>query len=248
MTGEEVWSACHATYELAYSQFVIFNHAGVRQLIYWDSQFVRSLDPQTGKIHWQVPFAVRHAMCIASPVKSGSKLLVSSFYDGSMLMELDDDKPEARMLWHVQGQGERPNQTDGLHSVITTPVIEGDHFYGTCSYGEFRGLRLEDSERVWENKEMTRQGRWGSAYLVRHEDKYFMVNDVGELLIVRFSPDGPQVIDRAQLIQPDTESGYGAQRFANSIVNWCHPAFANKHVVIRNDHEIVRVSLEHFKN
>lgn len=242
-TGQEVWKSCHATYELGYSQFVIYEHAGVRQLIYWDSEWVRGMDPQTGEVYWQLPMACKSAMCIATPVKSGSKLLVSSFYDGSMLVELDDRQPKAKMLWHVKGIGERPQQTFGLHSVITTPIIEGDYFYGTCSYGEFRGLRLEDSERIWENKDITRQGRWGSAFLVRHQDKYFMVNDVGELLIVRFSPQGPEVIDRTQLIKPDTESGFGPRKFANSIVNWCHPAFANKHVIIRNDHSIRRVSL-----
>lgn len=243
LTGEEVWKSCHATYELGYSQFVIFDHAGVRQLVYWDPESLRGLNPQTGEIYWQVPMACKSAMCIATPVKSGSKVLVSSFYDGSMLVQLGDDKPSAEMIWHVKGKGERPHQTDGLHSVITTPIIEGEYFYGTGSYGEFRGLRLQDSERVWENKELTRQGRWGSAFLVAHGDKYFMANDVGELMILRFTPDGPQVIDRTQLIEPDTESGYGKSRFANSIVNWCHPAFANQHVIIRNDQKIVRVSL-----
>jgi outer membrane protein assembly factor BamB len=243
MTGKEVWKSCHATYELGYSQFVVFEHAGVRQLIYWDPEWLRGINPQTGHVHWQIPMACKSAMCIATPVKSGSKLLVSSFYDGSMLVELDDNQPAAKMLWHVKGRGELPQQTFGLHSVITTPIIEGDHFYGTCSYGEFRGLRLADSERVWENKEITRQGRWGSAFLVAHGDKYFMVNDAGELLIVRFSPQGPEVTDRTQLIDPDTESGFGPRKFANSIVNWCHPAFANKHVIIRNDHKLQRVSL-----
>ena len=90
---------------------------------------------------------------------------------------------------------------------------------------------------------MTRQGRWGSAFLVAHGDRYFMLNDVGELLIVRFTPAGPVQLDRTQLIKPDTESGYGPTRFANSIVNWCHPAFANRHVIVRNDSEIVRASL-----
>jgi hypothetical protein len=182
-------------------------------------------------------------MSIATPVKSGSRILVSSFYSGSMLVDLADDRPAADKLWHIQGISERPEGTDGLHSVITTPVIQGDHFYGTCSYGEFRGLALETGDRVWSSDKLTRQGRWGSAFLVAHGDRYFMVNDVGELLIIRLAPEGPQIIDRTQLIEPDTESGYGPRRFANSIVNWCHPAFANRHVVIRNDHEMLRASL-----
>jgi outer membrane protein assembly factor BamB len=244
LTGEEVWKAVPASYELGYSQFVIYEHAGVRQLIYWDPQSLRSLNPQTGETYWDVPMTVRHQMTIATPVKSGSRLLVSSFYSGSMLVEMDTQKPTAKKLWHIQGKSERPDGTDGLHSVITTPIVQGDHFYGTCSHGEMRGLELASGKRVWENKSLTRQGRWGSAYFVRHQDRYFMVNDEGELLIVRLSPKGVEEVGRTLLIKPDTESGFGPRRFANSIVNWCHPAFANGHILIRNDHEMVRVSLQ----
>lgn len=244
VTGEEVWKACPANYELGYSQFFAIDHAGCRQLIYWDPQSLRSLNPATGEIYWSVPMNTKSAMSVATPVKSGSKLLVSSFYSGSMLVQLDDEKPTATKIWHVQGRGERPNQTEGLHCVITTPVIEGDYFYGTCSYGELRGLELSTSERLWENKELTRQGRWGSCYFVKNGDRYFVFNDEGELLILRLSAEGPELVDRTKLIEPDTESGWGARRFANSIVCWVHPAFANKHVVVRNDHEIIRVSLE----
>ncbi|MCP4189967.1 MAG: PQQ-binding-like beta-propeller repeat protein [Planctomycetaceae bacterium] len=243
MTGEEVWSALPANYELGYSQFVIYEHAGTRQLIYWDPQFLRSLNPQTGEVYWEIPIQVNSGMSIATPVKSGSKMLVSSFYSGSVLVELADDQPTAKKLWEVHGAGERPQQTDGLHAMITTPIIQGDYFYGTCSYGEFRGLDLKTGERLWVNDKLTRQGRWGSAFLVANGDRYFMMNDEGELLIVKFSPEGPEEIDRTKLITPDTESGYGVRRYANSIVNWCHPAFANKHVIVRNDHEILRMSL-----
>ena len=244
LTGIEAWCAVPKdTYELGYSQFVIFEHAGVSQLIYWDPGAVWSLNPATGDVLWKVPMRVRHHMAIATPVRRGSRLLVSSFYSGSMLLEIDEHKPAAKRVWRIEGKGEKPGETAGLHSVITTPVIQGDHFYGTCSYGEFRGLELESGKRLWEDKTLTRQGRWGSAYLVRHEDRYFMVNDEGELIILRLNPHGPEVVDRTQLIQPDTASGFGPKRFYDSTVNWCHPAYANRHVIIRNDHQMVRVSL-----
>ena len=49
-----------------------------------------------------------------------------------------------------------------------------EDYYGTCSYGELRGLSLSDGERVWEDKEITRQGRWGSMFWVKHKDRYFV--------------------------------------------------------------------------
>lgn len=244
MTGEEKWKALPTKYELGYSQPIIYEIAGVPQLIFWDIKGLHSLNPATGEAYWTVPMEVSNVMAIATPVKSGNKILVSSFYSGSMLVEVDETKPGAKMLWAVKGKSEYPNGTEGLHAVITSPVIQGDYFYGTCSYGEFRGLKLANSERVWVNDKLTRQGRWGSAFLVKHGDRYFMNNDIGELLIVKFTPEGPIEIDRTKLIEPDTNSGFGARRLFASTVNWVHPAYANRHIIVRNDHEILRASLE----
>ena len=171
-----------------------------------------------------------------------SRILVSGFYDGSMLVEVTGT--DAHMVWKNGGPGEKPNETKSLHAVMTTPIVAGDHFYGTCSYGELRGLQLSDGERVWEDRKLTRQGRWGSFFWVKNGDRYFVNNDLGELLIVKFSPTGPELIDRAKLIEPDTHCGYGPRRFFDDVVNWVHPAYANRHVIIRNDSEIRRVSLE----
>lgn len=244
MTGKEIWRQLPTDYELGYSQPVIYDAGGVRQLIFWDPKALHSLNPATGEVYWTVPMAVANFMAIATPVKSGSKLLVSSFYSGSMLVELDDSKPAAKKLWAIKGASEYPNKTEGLHAVITTPVIDGNYFYGTCSYGMFRGLKLDTGERVWANDKLTRQGRWGSAFIVRHGDRYFMNNDVGELLILKLTPEGPIEIDRTKLIEPDTNSGFGPRRLFASTVNWVHPAYANRHIIIRNDHEILRASLE----
>lgn len=243
-TGEILWSALSTDYELGYSQPVIIEAAGVRQLLMWDPKALHALNPQTGESYWSVPMDVGQNMAIATPVRSGPHVLVSCFYSGSMLVELNGETPTAEKLWHIEGKGVFPNQTRGLHAVITTPVIQGDYFYGTDSYGEFRCLSLQTGERVWTDDTITRQGRWGSAFLVRHGERYFMNNDKGELLILTLSPEGPTVIDRAPLIEPTTDSGFGPGRFFSDSVNWVHPAYANRHLVTRNDEEIIRVSLE----
>lgn len=244
MTGKEIWHALPANYELGYSQPMILEAGGKRQLIIWDPKALHSLNPETGEVYWSEPMAVAGAMAIATPVKSGNKLLVSSFYSGSMPMELDSSKPAATKIWAIKGKGELPDKTEGLHAVITTPIIEGDYFYGTCSYGMFRGLKLSTGERVWANDKLIRQGRWGSAFLVKNGDRYFMNNDDGDLLIMKFTPEGPIEIDRTKLIAADTNSGFGPRRLYASTVNWVHPAYANKHIIVRNDHEILRASLE----
>ncbi|MFV1967249.1 MAG: PQQ-binding-like beta-propeller repeat protein [Pirellulaceae bacterium] len=241
-SGKERWKALPANYDMPYSSPVILEIAGIPQLIQWDQQHLSALNPDNGRLLWQVPFRVRSNMALGRPVLIGDRLLVSGFYNGSMLVQVTAEGPT--VLWKNGGVGERSHQTKSLHAVITTPIAKGECFYGTCSYGELRGLSLADGSRIWEQKNLTRQGRWGSMFWVKNGDRYFVNNDLGELLIMDFTPDGPRVFDRAKLIEPDTHCGYGVRRFADALVNWVQPAYANRHVIIRNDSEIRRVSLE----
>ena len=76
----------------------------------------------------------------------------------------------------------------------------------------------------------------------------------GGLIIAQFSPEGYVELDRTHLLNPTSRSGYGGSRAgtrsryrhgqSDRLVVWAHPAFANRHVVLRNDEEIIRVSLD----
>ena len=67
-------------------------------------------------------------------------------------------------------------------------------------------------------------------------------------------PEGYVELDRTHLLNATSRSGYGGSRAgtrsryrhgqSDRLVVWAHPAFANRHVVLRNDEEIVRVSLD----
>ena len=60
-------------------------------------------------------------------------------------------------------------------------------------------------------------------------------------MIARFSPEGYDEVSRTRLIEPTHP--YVRRRRSGPAVNWSHPAYANRHVVARNDEEIVRLSL-----
>lgn len=237
-TGAEIWRALPSDAELGYAQPVITTAGGLRQLIIWHPAAVVSLDPASGKVNWQQPFRVNMGMTLATPVSSGPHLLVSSFYNGSMLLDLAKDK--ANLVW--KGKSDSEINTDGLHAVVNTPVIAGDYIYGICSYGQFRCLNVKTGERVWETLAVTKEkARWASGFIVRHEDRYFINNDRGELIIAKLSPEGYVEISRTALIKPTTDSG---NRRELGAVNWSHPAYANRHIILRNDEEISSFSLE----
>jgi outer membrane protein assembly factor BamB len=244
LTGEERWRALSSDWEMGYGQPVLFEIGGKRQLIIWDPRYLNSLDPRTGEIFWQQEFDVGGGMSVTTPVLGDDgMLLVSQFYKGSMMMELNGDKPEARMLWKGKSNSEMPGNTDGLHSLITTPILEGDTIYGVGSYGELRALDAASGERLWLSDAMTRQGRWGTAFFVKNGDRYFVNNDEGDLIIARFSREGYEEVDRTRLIEPTSSAGFGPRKRFDARVNWSHPAYANGHIVARNDKEILRASL-----
>jgi outer membrane protein assembly factor BamB len=237
-TGKEVWRALSSEREEpGYAQPILFDIAGVRQLIMWHPLAVVSLDPATGKVNWQQPFKVHNNVNLATPVMHDSRLLVSSFYNGSMLLDLSHKQPVK--LW--QGKSDSEIDSDGLHSLISTPVFDGDYIYGVCGYGQFRCLRASTGERVWETMAVTgEKARWTTAFIVRQSNRFFINNDHGELIIAKLSPEGYQEISRTKLIKPTSNPGNRRQLAA---VNWSQPAYANKHIIARNDEEIISASL-----
>jgi outer membrane protein assembly factor BamB len=238
-TGEEIWRALSSDWEPGYNQPIIIQAGGVRQLIVWHPRAISALDPVTGKVYWEVPSEVDMGMTVATPVQSGSYLLVTSFYNGARMLKLHDSKPGAEMLW--SGKSNSEVETDAIHSTISTPIIEGDYVYGIDSHGELRCLELATGRRVWESMALTKErARWATAFFVRNGDRYFINNDRGELVIAKLSPAGFHEISRTKLVEPTHPT---ARRRELGAVHWSHPAYANKHIFVRNDKEILKASL-----
>ena len=244
-TGEEIWRAIDVTSEMGYAQPIIYEAGGARQLIIWHPQALASLDPETGELYWEQPWEVGMGVTVATPVRSGDYLLVSQFFYGSLMVRLSQDRPAATHLWQGQGRSELPDQTDTIHAMVTTPVIIGDYVYGVDSYGELRGLDARTGRRLWMSPDMTAQARWSTAFLVRHEDRYFVNNDEGDLILAQFTPQGYVELGRTRLIEPTGSSGTRTPhgRIEARLINWSHPAYANGHIVHRNDRQIIRASL-----
>ncbi len=239
-TGAEVWRALSSDSEPGYNAPLVFDVGGVRQLIVWHLRAITSLDPRTGERYWEIPFEVRMGVTIASPVRSGPYLLVASFFNGSRMLRLNLDRPDASLVWRSEESTEV--DTDKLHSMIGTPVIDGDTVYGIDSYGELRGLDARTGERLWESQALTvERARQATAFFVRNGDRYFINNDRGELIIARFAPHGLEVVSRTHLLEPT--SPVPRRRELGSVL-WSYPAYANRHIVMRNGREIVRASLE----
>ena len=107
-------------------------------------------------------------------------------------------------------------------------------------------MDLTTGERLWSSDQLVPEDSWASSHLVQYEDRAFIPVETGELVIARFTPAGYEEVDRTHLLTPTTRTrGGGSNRFRqhDRPVLWAHPAFANRHVIARNDNEVVRLSL-----
>ncbi|MBS1828269.1 MAG: PQQ-like beta-propeller repeat protein [Acidobacteria bacterium] len=237
-TGRVVWKALSAEdSEPGYSQPLLIANPRP-QLIVWHAGAIDALDPGTGKQLWSHPFRIRMNTPIATPAWAAPHLLVSGFFDGARMLRLGDGAPE--LLWRsVEGNEVK---SDKLHTLMSQPVIDGDYVYGVCSFGQLRCLKRSTGERVWETQAATvERTRNVSAWLIRHEDRTVIFNDRGELILARLRPSGYEEISRTTIIEPTSPAG--GRREKKAVV-WTHPAFANRHILVRNDEKVVRVSLD----
>jgi outer membrane protein assembly factor BamB len=236
-TGVERWRALND--RPSYAAPIVIEQARKRVLVCYTGDNVVGLDPQSGDVYWKYPFppTTEIVQAIATPVLSRNMLFMTNFFDGSLLLRLRQDTPSVEKVWKRVGPSER--QTDGLQSMISTPVLSGEYIYGVDSHGELRCLDLMTGDRIWESDAAVRHSRWANIHFVENGDKVWMFNEHGELIISRLSPEGFEEISRAKLIEP-TRDQCPSRRGG---VNWSHPAFAYKHVFARNGRELVCANL-----
>lgn len=234
-TGEQRWAALSDRGQ--YAAPILVEQAGKKVVVVWTGDAVVGLEPSSGKTWWRYEWKPRNMpIGVATPVLDGDRLFMTSFYDGSLLLKLKQDTVAVDKVWQRVGQSERV--TDALHSIISTPIILGDHVYGVDSYGELRCLNLANGDRIWENQTATPKARWSTIHFVKNGDRVWMFNERGELIIGRLTPQGYEELSRAKLLAPTLD-----QLNQRNGVCWSHPAFANRAVFARNDQELVCADL-----
>ena len=227
-TGKEIWRALSSE-NPGYSAPVIAQVGARRELLVWHGEAVNGLDPETGTVFWTIPIETHVGMAIATPRVLGDALFVTGFSHRSTLIRLGDPPT---VEW-------RGNSKLGVASTLATPFLLDGHIYSCGDKGGYTCVRMEDGERLWTDYGPTANGRrisWGTVFTIQHQDRFFLANDDGELMIARLSPRGYEEVSRTRLLEPTTPLG-------RRTIVWSHPAFAHRQVYARNDREIVCLSL-----
>jgi outer membrane protein assembly factor BamB len=230
-TGEELWRSLSAQ-EPGYSPPTMIETGAGRQLVVWHPEAVNGLDPKSGQVRWTVPLTPDYGMSIMAPQQFGDLLFVGGVGTQAVLLRLAADGASVEEVW-------RGTRDTALYPVCATPLIADGYLYGCCNRGEFRGVKLETGERLWDTYAPTTgadRGNSGTAFLVKNDEVYFLMSETGHLIIARLNPEGYEELGRAKLLEPTGDA------FGRAVV-WSHPAFANRCIFARNDKELICVSL-----
>jgi outer membrane protein assembly factor BamB len=238
--GKEVWKALTSE-EVGYSPPRLIESGKHKLLVVWLSDSLNGLDPATGEVRWTQEYPVgrtliRPAVNIITPVVAGRTLYVSTAYHGTMAVELDEKLGSPKVKW--SGKSNRMDKADGLHSLMPNPVAAGGYLYGCCAMGEMRCLDTKTGKETWKTYDFMggEKADCGTAFIVPHGERYWVFNDAGELFLAEMTPKGHKIVTRAKIIEP-------LEKARGRTVVWSHPAFARKCVFVRNDKEMVCVSL-----
>ncbi len=243
--GKELWKAGSSS-EPGYCAPLMRTLGGRRQLIVWHAEALVGLESDSGKVLWSVPHRTTAGMAITTPAIEGNRLVVSSQYEGTLMLEFRPGIAEPAVLWRAFAgtSPERQWKKAGFNTTMSTVLLTSGHVYGVSLYGEACCLNGDNGQRVWTTLQPTSGGtvpreRWSTLFMVPHGDKVFIFSEKGDLILARLKPAGYDEISRVHVLDPDMLSaGNGGRK-----VIWSHPAFANRCLYVRNNCEIVCLSL-----
>ncbi len=240
-TGEEHWRAIDD--DASYVAPIVIDQAKRRVLVVYTANELFGLNPETGKAYWSYSMpGSKWPIGISTPILTtyqGKRyLFTTNAHVGSALLRLEEERPGISEVW-------RRNDTrspDNLHSLIPTPYIKDGYIYGTHQKGELRCLELLTGKLMWESTEAVEPDRFATIHMVAQGDAgqpVWIFNEHGELIIAELSPEGYQQNSRGKLVNR-TAAGMPSRIGG---VTWAHPAFAYKHVLARNDNQLVCADL-----
>ena len=222
-SGRQAWEALNEP--ASYSSPIVLTAGGTRQLIVWTEQSVSSLDPATGKLLWRERFVAGNDMFVASPIGSDERLFV-----GGAMLQLTSDKPGATLLWPATGARKVLSDT-------STGLLRGELLFSVRTGGPFVCFDAATGQQLWTTNGVTDQKSGASVHIVAHGDSVLLFNERGELVRARLSATGYHEISRVKVIAPTYD-------FGGRKVAWAAPAFANRHLFVRSDQELICASLE----
>ncbi len=206
-TGKVVWRVlvdAGGMFGSAFSSPIHRRIAEKDQIIVQTRLRMVGVDPESGEALWSRDIPATLGMNILTPTLIGNSLFTSSYGGGSRLIEIqgNGEKLESATLWRTPLQG-----------YMSTPVVIEGHAYMHLRSRRFTCVELATGEQKWTTKPY---GEYWS--LVARNDRILALDERGELLLIRATPEKFDLLDSCKISDEET---------------WGHLAVVGEEVFVR---------------
>ncbi len=218
-SGKLAWKS--GSSNAGYSSPALATLAGKEQLLVFNAAGVAGLAPDTGRELWNFPFPTEYDCNTATPVVlSDSEVLISAGENhGAVILQLKASGAgfTVAAVWESLGKDSQ------LRAEWQTPVVHDGHLYAldnSGSAGPITNLvciRLADRRTVWQKP------RFGKSNLILADDRLWLTNMQGEVVLVEASPEAFRELGRIQVLQTTRQA----------------PALANGRLYVRDDEQVI---------
>jgi len=187
--GSTVWRSMEDRREMygsAFSSPVLAKIAGKDQLLAQTRAEIAGLDPSSGDVLWKYPVKAFRGMNILTPVPVGDRIFTATYGGGAFAFEIagEDGEFDCEKVWQMKVEG-----------YMSTPTRIGDCVYMHGRDKRFHGFDVVTGDLLWSTKE--KFGEYWS--LVANGDRILALDEDGELLYWRVSPEKAELLGRAKL-------------------------------------------------
>lgn len=208
-TGQRRWS-CAADKD-SYSSLHPTQFFGQQQVVFVGGSGVKFIAPKTGSVLHEHSFPIAGYRAVQPAVVDADKLLFTSEYAGSRLIQLQASETEwtSKELW----------TTRNLKPDFNDFVIHGDAIYGFDG-NVFACIDLATGQRNWKS------GRYGKGQviLLAASDLLLVISEMGELVLLQADPREHVELATLQALPGKT---------------WNHPVVVGDRLYLRNAGEAV---------
>lgn len=169
LTGATLWGS--ESDRAAYSSGVLARVGEITQVVYFSDRRTLGVDVRDGRLLWSYDRASNNTANIATPVVSGTRVLVSSEYDtGAGLLELSSSG--AREVYF----------TRNMRNHYSSSVLVGDYVYG-FSDAILTAMRFADGTVAWQDRSV------GKGSLIYADERLYLYGEDGVVGLAEPTPE-----------------------------------------------------------
>jgi outer membrane protein assembly factor BamB len=192
-TGRTLWANKQISDRAAYSSPIVAVHDGVRQAIFLARNTVFGIDVQDGKLLWSHPHESFCDQNVTSPIYHDGRVFVASGHKaGARVVRVANNQKSVAEQWFG-------TLLDNCHGGV---VLRDGYLYGSGCRLYNKGLLCVEFST---GKVIYRAEEIGKVSLTWAEDLLYCLDNDGEMLLVKATPQSAKIVSRFKLPRQDSD-------------------------------------------